>query len=373
MKHLLMGSIGLSLLLLTACNLNVPDVEPSPEILITDTPTMAVSPLPTASLTPSMTPTNEVPDVPVVVASPLPTQDNAPVLEVMPTETPGPCEVTLLEGEAMTGALLRVPCGNQVTFGLIDAVVAFNDNITNADILPPGITFFVPLPSPTPRPEGADMTATAAAEQGLSLDGIGIGSRFPENQEFECYTVVEGDNVVQIASNFNTTLEVLSQLNVNLGWGGCDFTNPSGGPSCSPNLRIGDCVTVPLPTGTPVPTGTPSGNETATPTPTHEPARVISPPEGALASQRIILDWVSVGILRSDEIYLIDIEDRTSGTVSAYVTRNTRYTLPDSLIPSDGQNHTMAWRVRVARDNNDGTYTAVGGRGEWHTFQWQSR
>ena len=373
MKQLLMGSIGLSLLLLTACNLNSPDVEPSPEILITDTPTIAVSPSPTASLTPSITPTIEIDDVPVIVASPLPTQDNAPVLEVTPTSTQGPCEVTLQDGEAMTGALLRVPCGNEVTFGLIDAVVAFNDNITNADLLPPGITFFVPLPSATPIPEGADMTATAAAIQGLDPSSADLGSRFPANQEFECYTVVEGDRVISIATQFNTTLEVLSQLNPNLGWGGCDFTNPSGGPSCSPNLRIDDCVTVPLPTGTPVPTGTPSGNETATPTPTHEPARVISPPEGALASQRITLEWVSVGILRWGEIYLIDIEDRTTNTVSAYVTHNTRYTLPDSLIPSDGQTHTIAWRVRVARDNGDGSYTAVGGTGNWHTFQWQSR
>ena len=162
-------------------------------------------------------------------------------------------------------------------------------------------------------------------------------------------------------------------MNPNLGWGGCDFTNPSGGPSCSPNLRIGECVTVPLPTGTPIPTGTPSGNETATPTPTHEAARLIFPPQGALASQRITLEWVSVGILRPGEIYLIDIEDRTSGVSSAYTSYTTRRTLPDSLIPTDGQTHEIAWRVRVARENDDGTYTAIGGTGDWQTFQWQSR
>lgn len=371
MKQLLMSSIVLSLLILTACNLTTPDVQPSPEILITDTSTPDVAPSATASLTPSITPDREIVDVPVVVASALPTDDDlAPILNVTPTSTQGPCEATILDGEALTGALLRIPCGNEVNFGLLDAVVAFNDNITNADFVSPGLIFFVPLPSPTPIPEGADMTETAAAERGVTVFG---GAQFPDNQEFDCYEVVEGDSVVSIADTYNTTLEILSPLNPNLGWGGCDFTNPSGGPSCSPNLRIGECVQVPLPTGTPIPTGTPSGNETATPTPTHEAARLISPPQGAIANQRITLEWVSVGILRSGESYLIDIEDRTSGITSAYGTRNTRYTLSDNLIPSDGQTHEIIWRVRVARINNDGTYTVIGGTGEWHTFQWQSR
>ncbi|MGJ3238950.1 MAG: LysM peptidoglycan-binding domain-containing protein [Anaerolineae bacterium] len=373
MKYSLIGSVFLIILGLTACNIAVPDVSPSPEILISDTPTLENTP--TNMPTSSPTATEPMIDVPVIVASPLPTQDDLAIIpsNVTPIATQGPCEVTIREGEALTEALLRVPCGNEVNFGLIDAVVAFNENITNANLVSPGLTFFVPLPSPTPTPEGAELTATAAAERNISPDSAGLGSIFPANQEFDCYTVVEGDSVVSIANNFNTTLEVLSPLNPNLGWGGCVFTNPSGGPSCNPNLRIGECVTVPLPTSTPVPTSTPSGNETATPTPTHEPARIISPPEGATARQRTTLEWVSVGILQPDEIYLIDVEDRTTEISNSYVTYNTRYVLPDSLIPTDGQTHTIAWRVRVARINSDGTYTAIGGAGRWYTFQWQSR
>ncbi|MGB7341508.1 MAG: LysM domain-containing protein [Phototrophicaceae bacterium] len=371
MKQLRMSAILCLIFVLSACNISVPDDNPAPEILITETPTLAISPSPSPSLTASVTPTQEISDVPVIVASQLPTQDNlAPESNITPTPTQGACEATILEGEALIGALLRVPCGNQVTNGLVDAVVAFNDNITNANVVSSGLTFFVPLPSPTPVPEGADMTETAAAERDVTLLG---NIQFPDNQVFECYTVVEGDSVVSITDQFNTSLEVMSQLNPNLGWGGCNFTNPSGGPSCSPNLRIGDCVTVPLPTGTPIPTTTPSGNETATPTPTHEPARIISPPNGSVVNQRITLEWVSVGILRSSEIYLIDIEDRTAGTTTSYVTRNTRYTLPDSLIPTDGQAHTIAWQVRIARDNGDTTYSVIGGTGTWYTFQWQSR
>ncbi|MEL6306499.1 MAG: hypothetical protein AAFQ52_00070 [Chloroflexota bacterium] len=371
-------SLILLAVIISACNIDAPDVNtPTPEILISETPTDMVSPSPTASPTSSVTPTADVDTVPVVVASPLPTQDpfapdadgnvNAPT----PEPTQGACPAVVQEGETLTIAINRNLCGNAPTIALIDAVVQFNENITNADFVSPGLEFFVPLPTATSTPEGLMMTETAAAERGISVFS---GSGFPANQEFGCHDVEEGDTAVDIAGFYATTLEVLSPLNPSLAWGGCDFTNPSGGPSCNPGLRIGTCVTVPLPTSTPIPTTTPSGRETATPTPTHEPATVISPPNGAIASsQPVTLSWVSVGILRSDEQYLIDIEDRTAGRSNAFATRNTNYILPNDLIPTDGQTHDISWRVYVARQNPDGTFSPVGGVGEWNSYQWQSR
>ncbi|MDQ7025526.1 MAG: LysM domain-containing protein, partial [Anaerolineae bacterium] len=194
-----------------------------------------------------------------------------------------------------------------------------------------------------------------------------------QGQEFGNHEVQEGDTLVGIMELYDTTLEVLSQQNRNLGWFGCDFTNPSGGPNCSPNIRIGDNISVPLPTRTPVPTTTPSGNETATPTPTYLPARTFFPPQGALASGRVELQWVSVGILQANEVYLIEVSDRTINTATNYVTRNTNFTLPDTVIPTDGQQHSIDWRVTVAVHNADSTYTTVGGLGTWRTFNWQSR
>lgn len=373
MKRLfLLCGLSIAALIISACNISVPNVTPTPEILISETATLEPSISPTASTTPTGTPTQVIDAVPVVVASPLPTQNEfLPDAETTPEPTAGPCEVTVQEGETLTQSVLRVPCGNQVNPGLISAIVQFNEDITNADFVSPGLTFFVPLPTLTPTPEGLMMTETAAAQQGIS---VFEGSRFVQNQEFGCHEIEEGESAVSVADLYATTLEVLSPLNPNLNWGGCDFTNPSGGPSCNPGLRIGACITVPLPTSTPVPTTTPSGRETATPTPTHEPATIISPPSGAIASnQRVTLDWVSVGILQSDERYLVDVEDRTAGTTNAFVTSTTNYILPDSLIPTDGQPHTIAWRVYVARVNPDGTFSPVGGIGDWNVFQWQSR
>ncbi|MEO1166047.1 MAG: hypothetical protein AAFV98_19850, partial [Chloroflexota bacterium] len=171
-------SLILLAVMISACNIDAPDVNtPTPEILISETPTDMVSPSPTPSMTPSVTPTADVDAVPVVVASPLPTQDpfvpdadgnvNAPT----PEPTQGPCPVTVQEGETLTIAANRNLCGNQMTNGLLDAIVLFNENITNANLVSPGLEFFVPLPSATPTPEGLMMTETAAAEQGRSVLG----------------------------------------------------------------------------------------------------------------------------------------------------------------------------------------------------------
>jgi hypothetical protein len=366
-------SLALMLLFgLAACNINTPDMTPTAEILISDTPTSEVVSSATPSITPSVTATREVVDVPVIVASQIPTQSiSVPTSDAAPSPTLGPCVETVQEADTLTMILLRNPCGNTVNQGLIDAVVALNENIANADILPAiGSTILIPLPTPTAIPEGANLTETAAAITGRQVID---GSVFLSGQEFGCYTIQEGDTVVGIADSYNTDLEVLSQRNPNLNWQGCVFTNPSGGPLCNPGLRIGECINVPLPTATPVPSNTPSGRETATATPTQEAARLISPPNGVIMSQRVTLEWLSVGLLQEGEIYLINLEDQTSSTTNAYVTRNTRFTLPDSLIPSDGQIHAMVWRVTVARVNADGTYTPVGGQGVWHSFQWQSR
>jgi hypothetical protein len=368
---LILGSV------LAACNIATPpNVTPTAEILISDTPTLAVTPSPSPSATLPVTPTDAVVEVPVQIASPLPSQPPdsiGPTLDVPPTNTEEPFyRYTINEGETL-GYILQLQPWGYPPFdpAIISAVDEINDNIIDPNFLPPpGSEILIPKRTPTPIPEGIEMTETAAASRGSSISG---GLEFVAGQEFGTHQVQEGETILGIMELYDTTLEVLSQQNPNLGWFGCDFTNPSGGPNCSPNIRIGAQINVPLPTRTPIPTTTPSGNETATPTPTHPPARTFYPPQGALASGRVELQWVSVGILQPNEMYLIEVSDRTTGTGTNYVTRNTNFTLPDSAIPSDGQMHSMDWRVTVAVQNADGTYTTVGGLGTWRGFNWQSR
>jgi len=365
-------AMWIACMLLAACNISAPIVTPTAEVLVSNTPTSEVTLTSTPSLTPSSTSRPDEVDVPVIVVT---IEDN---LVSLPTDistatpTPGACEVVIIEGDTLIQILSRESCGNQRGQALIDAVVALNDNLFDADILPPvGESLLIPRPTPTPIPEGIEMTETAAAERGVRVLG---NNEFPENTVFDCHIVEEGESAIGIAERYNSTLVQLSLLNQDISWPGCDFTNPSGGVNCSPQISIGQCVVVPFPTPTAVPTATPSGNETATPTATFAPARAIWPPEGVSASPgRLELSWVSVGILPPNTMYLIEVADRTVNTINNYITDNTTFTLPDDLIPSDGQVHRMEWRVTVARLNTDGSYSPIGGLGNWRGFQWQSR
>jgi hypothetical protein len=368
-KSSLLVSALLIAALLAACNIDAPQITPTPEILISETPTISATP--TVSATPSQTATQEQVEIPVVVSTPVPTEPDLVPEANTPTPTPSFCEVAVQEGDTLTIMLFRESCGNQVNQGLIDAVVALNENLANPDVLPAiGSTLRVPRPTPTPVPAGLEMTQTASADSGITIIG---NQQFVQGQEFGCHTVQEGETVAGIAEQYRTTLEVISQQNPNLNWLGCDFTNPSGGPNCAPGIRIDQCINVPLPTSTPVPTNTPSGNETATPTPTYAPVRAFFPPNGASASGRITVQWVSAGVLRDNEVYLVEVVDRTAENSDNFITRATSYALPDRFIPTDGQTHLFEWRVSVAAENTDGTYRMIGAIGEWRRFQWQSR
>ena len=166
--------------------------------------------------------------------------------------------------------------------------------------------------------------------------------------------------------------EVLSQLNQDINWQGCDFTLYSGG--CSPLISIGQCIRVPLPTAVPTASPTASGNETATPTPTYEPARMVYPPNNAIAPAGVFdLRWASVGILQADEVYLVEVEDTTSSTRWSDATRQTSVRVPASIIPSDGTTHDMRWRVTIARQIDASRVEPIGGTGSWRLFTWRSR
>lgn len=367
MKSILRTLLLFVMGLLAACNFNTPLPTPTVEALVT--PTVTVEPSPSPSVTPGATLTK------VVVATGAPTLSpsvpSLPALEITVTE--GPYVYVIQEQDTLSFILPKQPWGYPpFDPGVLAAVVELN-NLVNENILPPpGSELLIPRRTPTPIPEGADATATSDANLGT---GTRIGNvTLPQGAVVDCYTVVEGDYIIGIASEFNTTLETLSQLNQNLNWFGCQFDQYSGGPGCGPSLTVGMCVYVPLPSPTPVPSPTPSGNETATPTPTFVPARGFYPPEGAIAPPRsFMLEWVSVGILGTNDVYLIEVQDMTLGTQSLQVTRNTSIRLPDSLIPSDGRPHDFQWRVSVAQRNAGGTYDYVGGVGVWRRFTWQSR
>lgn len=360
--------------LLTACNISTPDnLEPTVEVLITNTPTQAVSDTPTPSLTPSSTPTpQDVVDIPVIVATPVPIDNmviGEPTQSLEPTPTLTPWIHIVREGETL-GAIMQFQPWGYPPFdpAVMNAILNAN-GLATANQLRVGQELVIPFRTATPIPEGIELTQAAAAERGVEVIG---NQEFVAGQLFGPHVVQEGQTVVGIMELYDTTLEVLSQQNPNLGWTGCDFTNPSGGPNCAPNIGEGQEIKVPLPTPTRAPTATPSGNETPTPTPTYPPARTFYPPNGVIVSGSLTAQWTSLGILQPNEVYLVEIIDRTTGNQQVFSTTATAYPFPTSLIPRDGVDRSMEWRVRAGRDNGDGTYSPIGGAGNWRTFTWRS-
>ncbi len=354
--------LSAGLLLLLACQIATPIGGPTPAVLETLEPT-----------TPLETPTPELPTEPPtatprpVLESPTPTPtEGPPTATFTPTPTPGPVEYVIQPNDTLLYIIQRPPFNYRDT-SVITEILLLNPNIPSADRLPgPGSTILIPLPTPTPVPEGWELTQIA--QPNLAQFEVLRDAEIVE------YRVNEGETVLGIAQRNATTLAILATLNPGLGFFGCDFTNPSGGPDCNVSLQVGQIVNVPALTPTPTLSPTFSGNETPTPTPTYPPPSMVFPPQDASASARTFhLQWVSVGILQPQEYYVVQIEDLTAGVTHTDLTKNTSYELPESLIPTSGQPHQIRWRVSIGAPNEQGAYRIISGEGDWRSFWWQSR
>lgn len=368
MQKFKMSIAGLLLgMFLAGCNFNTPgQATPTLEQIPASATVEA-----TVTLTPSATLT---PAAVVQVQQPTETATAAPpTLTLTPTDTPGPYEHVIQESETL-GYIVQLYGYTDLsvgTGGIIDLVVASNDNIPNADSLPgPGSVIFIPRQTATPTPGNVETAVVVQATDAASVPNVVL----PENTTITQYIVQTNDTIIGIASESNVTLEQIAVLNPELDFFSCNFEIPSGGPNCNVPLQLGQAINLPAPTPTPTLSPTPSGNETATPTPTYVAPMLIYPPEGAVALPGVFsLQWVSVGILAPGDMYLVEVKDLTLNTVFYDVTRDTSYLLPDSLLPSDGQVHMMNWSIYVARQNQAGQYAPTGGTSEIRSFQWQSR
>jgi hypothetical protein len=359
-------------LLCAACNFNLNEVTPTVEGVeqtveplpgATNTP---LEPTPSLTLSPSLAPTRaiitlEIRPLPPEQANITPT--DAPTA----TPTPGPYLHTVRAGESLFGIVGQYGYNDP---SVIPLIVTAN-NLGSADNIREGQQLIIPRQTALPTAVGFELTLTAEATRGIFRSGAFEGAFLG------CHIVAEGDTAISIAAQYNTTLEILRDLNPELGWTGCDFSNPSGGPQCSVNfLRIGECVDVPLPTPTPTLSPTPSGSETPTSTPTYAPPPLSSPPDGAVVRGAIMLSWVSAGVLRRDEFYLLELVELDTATgeplagadAIQVLTRETGARLPAEALPLGGAPRLFAWRVMVVAELADGRFTGAGGQGAPRRF-----
>jgi len=354
--------------LIAGCELSqIPQATPTPNVEPLQTATNTLAPTFTPSMTAGMTLTLP----PQIATTAAPTQvAGTPTDTPTQTYTPNPYATYIIQAGDTMNYIIQLPPFNYHSDFVVGEIMQLNPFIKDPNRLPgPGSSILIPLPTATATPVGFDLTASAQPNAPQQQSGV------PANAQIIQVQVKDGDTIVGITESNSTTLPIVATLNPQLSFYGCDFTNPSGGPDCTVSLKIGDMVNVPALTPTPTLSPTISGSETATPTPTYAaPAAIFPPQDGSAGARTFQLQWLSVGVLKDKEVYLVEIKDDTKGGGTFLdVTLSTSYQLPESMVPTDGQTHTIEWRVSVASKNDQGTYDYIGAQGQWRTFHWQSK
>ena len=353
--------IVIASVLMAGCNLNAP---PQPPASLTAAPLVSPSPFPSATSSPLPSPSH------TATASPTPSTPSAtPSPSATPTATSPFFEHLVAEDETLFYILQLPEYGYDYEPQVAELVVALNPALDSADDLSPGQTILIPRPTPSSTAVGA--RATAAVLATIGFDDL-AGAVLPVGALVGCHTVKANDSLIGIAIEFDTTLEILSALNTEINWYGCNFTEPSGGPECNPTLRIAQCVHVPLPTPLPTKVPTPTGFETATPTPTKLAPRLLYPRVGEFVSQAsITFQWLGLPAMQDGDQYLVEIIDQTTNERFNLTTSATAINFAPASESGTGQAHKMQWRVLVARRNAAGAYVYVGAQGDWQFFEWQ--
>lgn len=338
--------------------------------------TLSATPNPLASSQPILISTNTMrPELALSTVTPAPPT---------PTQSPtqGPCEVTVQAGDDLTS--LAYGCGHR-SLDVLPLILDLN-NMDSADMLQAGQALVIPWPTPEGgAPEaaptangetsGAD-TAVLVASSSESLVTV-APTLFPTATLLSglmWYVVQPNDSMVGIMYQYNTSAEVLSQINPEVPFSQCDFSEDSGGPSCTVLLQPGQMFRVPAPTPTPTLSPTPSGSETATPTATatfNAPA-LMSPNNRSLfdAGDIITLRWVTSGVLGIGENYQISVRDLTSGVEYQETTTEQFFIIPEAWQGADDRRHDFEWTVGVVTESDP---TNVLYPTEPRLFTWESR
>jgi LysM repeat protein len=286
--------------------------------------------LPEATPTPSVTPT--------VTATAADTASPSAIPAPTATPTPLPPRAhQVQEGETLSDIA-------EMYETTVDEILTLNPGITpellqvnQVLLIPPAIP--TPAPTSTPLPEGPT----------------------PTPADYLIHVVEPGDTLLSIAQTYSVTLSILWQANPDI-------------PVGSDAIRVNQTIIIPL--STPEPTAAPTFNPNATPTPVaiYRAPPLISPVDSAVFGGRdavIVLQWGSVGLLRSDEWYELRLGP-PGGEPVVVRTWATAYRVPAELFPrTDTPTREFRWRVQVVR-RIPGTeeYEVASEPGAVQVFEW---
>jgi LysM repeat protein len=308
------------------------------------------------------------------------------------TPTPGPCYQTAQQGDTVYGMAIR--CGH-LDMAVVDLILQIN-HMDSATQLQLGQTLEIPWPTPTP---GAEPTEAPPASSD-SGDGNGQSAILPTQEvavnEFGTpdalvkyenveptlrpgqawHTIQPGDTIMGIAYAYDTTVELLSQINPEIPFLQCDYGQRYGGPNCAVMLYEGQRLRVPVAIPTITPTPTPAvRTATPTPTPTFNAPYPITPDDGVHfnADQMITLRWGGTGTLATNERYVVHVRDLDAGQEYVAVVSDTTYILPGGWQPDDRNRHEFEWEIAVGVVDAQFNVVSEDHLTEPRRFTWDSR
>lgn len=264
---------------------------------------------------------------------------NTPTLQPDPTWTPlPPLDYVVKANETCSdiAAQFRVS---------VQSIILAN-NLSTDCMLSEGRTIKVPQPTLTPSPVPTATPEAIEAMADICTNTVSI-------------VVSSSDTLQGIAMNYNVAMKDIQ-----------DFNKLSG-----TTIRQGQTLIIPLCDRLP----TPGPTLTPTPLPPYPAPNLLLPRSGAAFSatdESVTLQWAAVAALRSNEVYRVKIQDLTSieeKILVEYVT-DTKFILPATFRPTDGNPHIIQWSVTVARqinqDNKNPIYEEAGITSAFRVFSW---
>lgn len=315
-----------------------------------------------------------------------PTMEFDTVTPAPPTPTPlpteGPCEYTVQPGDDLITLAYR--CGHR-SLDIMPEILRLN-NLSAAEAIQAGQTLLIPRPTLASDPAGAQAApATQDPANANSVASLFVAeanatpvpaTRIPTATllpGIQWHIVLPQESMVGIMYQYNTSAEVLSQINPEIPFSLCDFQYDTGGDTCMVYLQPGQQIRVPAPTPTATLSPTPSGSETATPTATatFNAPSLISPNDRARfgVNDIMTLRWMSTGVLGPGDAYRVSLEDMTAGQSYSADTGELFMILPSGWQGQDGKPHDFRWSIGLVLAGTDQLRYETPAR----IFTWNSR
>jgi LysM repeat protein len=302
---------------LSPSGLNQNADQPTIQVIIND-PGLAGTPL--AEVAPADT--TQTPST----ATTAPT-DAAPTITSIPSPTPiPPTEYTIRGGDTCGGIASR--------FGVsLEDFTALNQLDPDDCLIRLGDKVFIPAPTPTAGPTVTiDPNVTQAP-----AETPGVTATLPPEI---VYVVKGGDTCGEIANRFNITVDLIIQQN-----------------NLDANCLIGlnQVLTITFATPTPAATVTPFILQTPTPRAGYDAPIVTAPQDGATISETqeiVTLQWLTVGLLKPDEWYVVQVQPSGAITVPVFETKATSLKLTQDILGEQLEGE-IAWWVQVKRSSTD--------------------